>query len=307
MNEALMTALAETVIAAEEALDAAKDGRVDEARRLLVIVDEGMESGQGGNAAHAARRKKILRLESETRALLKAAGFDDAMVPDAAPTEVPAEPEVTPAAPVTDAAPEAQDAPEPATELEQPTAEEAAPEEMPLPAAELPVAAPESEEAPAALAAAPEAAPAPAQADAAPVAAKAPRNVAPPKHLTAEAWNRVGTALRLQGMDAAERAAALPDLQVALNEAKIARDTHRTKVAEAALLQARVDVAALEGDVDAANAAWDRLFDVTTGLRGAAQKLQRAGTPDAAKDAAYEQARQFNLRVSGWSRGVNAA
>lgn len=96
-------------------------------------------------------------------------------------------------------------------------------------------------------------------------------------------------------MDAAERTAALPALEVVLNEAKIARDTHRIKLAEAALLQARVKVAALGGDVDAANVAWDRLFDVTTGLRGAAQKLQRAGTPDAAKDAAYEQARAYNL------------
>ena len=302
MNEELMTALAETVIAAEEALDAAKNGRVDEARRLLVIVDEGIENGQGGNATHAARRRKILRLESETRALLP---VEEAPAPEAAPADAPAE--IAPAAPVTEPEPEAQNAPEPAAEPEQPTPEEAAPAEMPLPAAELPVSAPASEEAPAALASTPEAAPAPAQADAAPVGPKAPRNVAPPKHLTAEAWGRVGDALRLQGTDAAERAAALPDLQVALNEAKIARDTHRTKVAEAALLQARVDVAALEGDVDAANAAWDRLFDVTTGLRGAAQKLQREGRPDAAKDAAYEQARQFNLRVSGWSRGVNAA
>lgn len=111
----------------------------------------------------------------------------------------------------------------------------AAPEEMPLPAAALPVAALEVEEA-AAPAPALEAAPAPAQAEAAPVTTKAPRNVAAPKHLTAEAWNRVGTALRLKGLDATERAAALPDLQIALNEAKIARDTHRTKVAEAALL-----------------------------------------------------------------------
>lgn len=48
MNEALMTALAETLTAAEEALDAAQAGRFDEAQRLLVIVDEGIESGQGG-------------------------------------------------------------------------------------------------------------------------------------------------------------------------------------------------------------------------------------------------------------------
>lgn len=46
---------------------------------------------------------------------------------------------------------------------------------------------------------------------------------------------------------------------------------------------------------------------MTTGLRGAAQKLQREGKPDGAKTAAYEQARAYNLRVSGWSRGVNAA
>lgn len=94
MNEALMTALAETLIAAEEALDAAQAGRFDEARRLLVIVDEGIESGQGGNAAHAARRRKILRLESEVRALLP---VEETPATNAAPADAPAELEVAPA------------------------------------------------------------------------------------------------------------------------------------------------------------------------------------------------------------------
>ncbi|KQR18871.1 hypothetical protein [Deinococcus sp. Leaf326] len=265
-------------------------------------MDGALERGEGGNAAHASRRRKILRLEAETREALKAEP-----VAEVAPAEALAQPEVAaelPAPEVTEseAAPEVLEV-TPAAEPELPAAEVAAPAEVAPLAPEMPVAPLETEEAPAA----PEAAPTPVQPDAAPVAAKAPRSVAAPKELTPEAWNQVGTALRLQGMDAAERAAALPDLQVALNEAKIARNTHGTKVAEAALLQARVDVAALEGDVDGANATWDRLFDVTTGLRGAAQKLQRAGTPDAAKDAAYEQARQFNLRVSAWGRGVNPA
>ncbi|KQR37807.1 hypothetical protein [Deinococcus sp. Leaf326] len=301
MNEA-MNALAEAVTAAEEALEAAKAGRWAEARTLLGIMDSALERGEGGNATHASRRRKILRLEAEVHEALKAEP-----VAEVVPAEAPAQPEVAAEQPAleftgSEAAPEVLKV-TPAAEPELPAAEVDAPAEVALLAPELPVADLESEKAPTASGAAP----APVQPDAAPVAAKAPRNVAPPKELTAEAWNRVGTALRLQGMDAAERAAALPDLQVALNEAKIARNTHGTKVAEAALLQARVDVAALEGDVDGANAAWDRLFNVTTGLRGAAQKLQRAGTPDAAKTAAYEQARQFNLRVSAWGRGVNAA
>ncbi|MFC6662870.1 hypothetical protein [Deinococcus multiflagellatus] len=73
MNEALMTALGEAKTAATEAKTAAEAGNFKEARTLLEIMEERLEEGKGGNAAHAARRRAILKLEAEVRAILDAA------------------------------------------------------------------------------------------------------------------------------------------------------------------------------------------------------------------------------------------
>ncbi|UQN08297.1 hypothetical protein [Deinococcus sp. QL22] len=79
MNEILMTALASALTTALEALAAAQEGR--RSRLPAAIMDDQPEQGQGGNAAHGARRKKILRLEAETHALLT----EPAVEVDAAP------------------------------------------------------------------------------------------------------------------------------------------------------------------------------------------------------------------------------
>ena len=117
---ALMDILGEGVTAAEEALAAAKAGRAGEARDLLKIADEQLEAGQGGSAAHAQRRRKLLRLMNEAQGQLPAeetpASAPEADVPaapaqvaDAAPTEpveAPVPAEEPAAAPEADAAAE---------------------------------------------------------------------------------------------------------------------------------------------------------------------------------------------------------
>lgn len=75
---ALMEILGQGVTAAEEALAAAQADRVGEARDLLKIAGEQLDAGQGGSAAHAQRRGKLLRLMNEAQALLPA---EDAALP----------------------------------------------------------------------------------------------------------------------------------------------------------------------------------------------------------------------------------
>ncbi|SMB86367.1 hypothetical protein SAMN00790413_03787 [Deinococcus hopiensis KR-140] len=260
MNEALMTALA-SALEARVAVDA---GRFDEARQLLVIMDEHLDQGQGGNAAHSARRKKILRLESEVRDLLPAAETPTAKaapVVEATPTDVEVSdaPVVTPVAAST------------ADDVAPPVAQASTdPKEVTSPALE-------------------------------PVAAKK-KGVAAPQHLPAEAWALVGEALRAEGADVATLD-ALAARHRYMVKARTERNTYGMKVAERLALQAEVEAAALRGDVDAANKAWDRLFDVVTAIRGAAQKLRRAGTPDPEKDRDYDAARVDSLKIKAWARG----
>lgn len=107
----LMDILGEGVTAAEEALAAAQAGRADEARDLLKIAGEQLDAGQGGSAAHAQRRGKLLRLMGEAQALLPAEEEAEA----ATDAEAPSAP-----APVAEVAPaEAAEVPVPA---EQPAA-----------------------------------------------------------------------------------------------------------------------------------------------------------------------------------------
>ncbi|GAA4015917.1 hypothetical protein GCM10022631_30240 [Deinococcus rubellus] len=253
MNETIQSALATAVTAATEALEAAQQGQLNEARELLAIVDEQLALGEGGNAAAAARRKKILRLQAETQALL-----------DAALVEL----------------------------------EPVQPEPLALPA----------EEAPANL---PLPAPLPPVADAAPeLADKAPRKVAAPVYLTPDAWGRVALALRAQGIDPAQQDALADEHDAQAEYASIDRNTYAVKVAQRIALLARVQAAALRGEVDAANAAWDRLFDVVTALRISELNARRKGADEAEramKLANYSAAREDSLRIRQWARSVQAA
>ncbi len=278
MNEAIKSALAAARTAAEEALTAVQAGDHATARQLLAIMDDELTSCETGNAAVRQSRAKTLRIEAEVRALL----------PDL--TEMS-----EPAAPATEAAPEVE-----------PEVEPAAPASVPLPAP-----APVTEPAPAA-----EAGLAPTPAPAAPVAAvtlavqPSARNIAPAHTLDADAWGRVAAALQVDGetntdvaqlrLDAERHAAA----QV---QARTDRKTFVAKVEEARSLQALVMAGALSGDVAVANKAWDRLFDVTTSIRGAAQKAIREGQPDPVKNAAYDQAREFAKRIKAWARAPRAS
>ncbi|MBZ9753620.1 hypothetical protein K7W42_22615 [Deinococcus sp. HMF7604] len=90
MNEALT--------AAEEAKQAAPDGNFAEARTLLGRMEERLEAGKGGNAAHNACRLKILRVEAEACALLKAAGEETEPTP--ALTPIPLGPSGWPTSPI---------------------------------------------------------------------------------------------------------------------------------------------------------------------------------------------------------------
>ncbi len=85
MNNTTQTALATAITAATEALEAAQTGQLNQARELLTTMDEQLALGEGSNAA-AARRKKILRLQAETQALLDAAPLEAELV-EAAPVE----------------------------------------------------------------------------------------------------------------------------------------------------------------------------------------------------------------------------
>lgn len=221
MNETLKTALATAVTAATEALEAARQDRLSEARTLLITVDEQLAVGEGGNAAAAARRGKILRLQAETQALLDA------------------QPPVEITAPV-----------------------------------------------------------------------KAPRQAAPPQHLGSEAWSRVQAALVALGTDAAERDAVAAEQEQAAQDAAVARDRYAIKVAQRQALIARVEAAALRGEVDAANVVWDKLFDSVTALRISELNTRRKGageTEQAEKLANYTAAREDSLRIRQWARTVAAA
>jgi len=238
MNDTLKTALATALTAATEAFDAAQRGQLTEARQLLTIVDEQLALGEGGNAAAAARRGKILRLQAETQTLL-----------DAAPVETaPVEPEL------------------------------AVPAGPPLSAS--------------------------AWAD------KTPRKAAAPVYLAPEAWGRVRAALVALGVDPVERDAVAAEQDQAAQDAAIGRDTYAVKVAQCLALIARVEAAALRGEVDAANSAWDRLFDIVTALRISELNARRKGADEAeraVKLANYTAAREDSLRIRQWARSVQAA
>ena len=223
--------------AATEALEAAQQGQPDQARELLIIVEEQLALGEGGNAAAAARRGKILRLQAETQTLI-----------DAAPVETePVEPEL------------------------------AAPADLPLPAL--------------------------VRAD------KAPRKAAAPVYLTAEAWGRVRAALVALGIDPVERDAVAAEQEQAAQAAATLRDTYAVKVAQRLTLIARVEAAALRVEVDAANTAWDKLFDIVTALRISELNARRKGADEAeraVKLANYTAAREDSLRIRQWARTVAA-
>ncbi len=216
MNETIMTALGTAVTTFTAAMEAAQAGRIQEARELLIAAEGHLQEGQGGNAAHAARRRKALRLEAEVRALLPEPE-DTALVVAVSPT-------------------------------------------------------------------------------------KALRGVAPAQTLEADAWARVGEALRTEGADAEALDLAAGQHEQVQAEALIARERQRARVAERSALQARVESAALRGETDAANCAWDRLFDVVTALRGAEGKARRSGQPDEQAARDYHAAREDTLKIRRWGR-----
>ena len=74
-------------------------------------------------------------------------------------------------------------------------------------------------------------------------------------------------ALVALGIDAAVRDVVAAEQEQAAQLAADQQDRYAVKVAQRLALIARVKVAALRGEVDAANAAWDRLFDIVTALR----------------------------------------
>ncbi|RJF74518.1 hypothetical protein D3875_04355 [Deinococcus cavernae] len=274
MNEALKTALQEARTAAEAALSAAQAGDHDEARRQLALLDDLREHCSGGNAAAGASRAKTLRIEAETLSLL------DAARPEISePTQVEV-PEVQPVPEVSEAA-----------QMEVPDAAPEVPQDAPAEAAV-------ADSTPAAQEAAPE-----------PTQAK-PRQAASPHAYTAEGWALVAAGLRAAGEEADEldRDAAQFDAQRAV--ARTERDTFRAKVCEGQALQAQVEAAALRGDVEAANAAWDRLFDVVTAIRSmeGTHRRKNGGQADPFKAACYDAAREGRLKISQWSqgRGVSA-
>ncbi|MFC6663939.1 hypothetical protein ACFP9V_19200 [Deinococcus radiopugnans] len=121
--------------------------------------------------------------------------------------------------------------------------------------------------------------------------------------MTADAWVRVGEALRAEGADAGALELAAQQQQQVQTQALIARERQRARVAERLALQARVEAAALHGDIDAANQAWDRLFDVVTALRGAEGKARRSGQPDQQAACDYHAAREDALKIRRWARG----
>jgi len=75
-------------------------------------------------------------------------------------------------------------------------------------------------------------------------------------------------------------------------------------------LIARVEAAALGGEVDAANTAWDKLFDIVTALQISELNARRKGANEAeraVKLANYTAAREDSLRIRQWARTVAAA
>jgi len=70
---------------------------------------------------------------------------------------------------------------------------------------------------------------------------------------------------------------------------------------------ARVEAAALRGEVDAANSAWNRLFDIVTALRISELNARRKNADEAeraTKLANYTAAREDSLRIRQWARTV---
>lgn len=140
-------------------------------------------------------------------------------------------------------------------------------------------------------------APAPAPA-AAPAQEKKVRNAAPAQTLTAEQWGRVGAALAADGVTAEARAEFARTRRAEREALQAQNDRFGAQVAEREALQAEVEAAALTGDVDAANAAWDRLFDVCTAIRTKEGIARRAGKPCPVKLAAHIAARD----AAAWVR-----
>ncbi|MFC4637898.1 hypothetical protein [Deinococcus hohokamensis] len=284
MNKALMP-----VRTAEKAKEAVQAGNFKEARQWLTIIKDRLEEGKGGNAAHAARRK-VMRIEAEARDALTAAGEPtDVVAPDAPAAGNPIQPEAAPASlPVTQVPAE----PLPAVEVDAPAVEA-------LAAPDSPVAAEEPTEAPVV----------PVATALAPVATgEAKRKgVAPPHSLSAEGWALVAAGLASLGMVAADREADALRFTKERQQALLERNTYAAKVAERQIPQVQIEATALTGHIEAANAAWDRLFDVVTALRGAVGKARRAGEPCEEKVANDHAAREDSLRIRHWARGTQAA
>ena len=131
----------------------------------------------------------------------------------------------------------------------------------------------------------------PAEVVAAPVKEKKARNAAPAQALTAEQWGRVGDALRADSVSPEARAEFARARRAQREALQDQNDRFAAQVAEREALQAEVEAAALVGDVAAANAAWDRLFDVATAIRTKEGITRRAGKPCPVKLAAHVAAR----------------
>ncbi|MFB9992035.1 hypothetical protein ACFFLM_08690 [Deinococcus oregonensis] len=101
-----------------------------------------------------------------------------------------------------------------------------------------------------------------------PAPSRAPRNMPAPHALPDDGWDRVAAGLRMLSVSADDLDVAAAAHEFAQEEARKNRDTYGLKVAERLALQARREAAALRGEYGAANAAWDRLFDVVTALCG---------------------------------------
>ena len=117
-------------------------------------------------------------------------------------------------------------------------------------------------------------------------------------------------ALVALGIDPVERDAVAAKQEQAAQDAAIGRDTYAVKVAQRLALIARVEAAALRGEVDAANRAWDKLFDIVTALRISELNARRKGANEAEraeKLANYTAAREDSLRIRQWARRVAAA
>jgi len=117
-------------------------------------------------------------------------------------------------------------------------------------------------------------------------------------------------ALVALGIDPVERDAVAAEQEQAAQDAAIGRDTYAVKVAQRQALIARVEAAVLRGEVDAANAAWDRLFDIVTALRISELNVRRKGADEAeraTKLANYTAAREDSLRIRQWARSVQPA